>query len=101
MRYAYAAARAWTPTAEQLQEFVGRYRSDELGITYDVRAAGDTLILSMRPGVVEDLVPTYLDGFRTRGAAVWFTHDEHGHVNAVHYGESRVWDLVATNTREK
>ena len=95
IQYIYAAARPWTPTVEQLRAFVGRYRSDELGTTYDVRAVGDTLTLSMRTGVVERLVPTYRDAFRVRGAAVWFTRDKRGRVNALHFGESRVWDLAA------
>ena len=101
VQYGYAAARRWTPTAEQLQEFVGRYRSEELGATYDVRVLGDTLTLSMRPGVVEQLVPTYLDGFRTRGAAVWFTRDKRGAIPALHFGEPRGWDLVGTRTRAR
>jgi hypothetical protein len=42
--YAYAAAARWTPTAQQLQEYAGTYRSDELDVGYDMQVANDTLI---------------------------------------------------------
>ena len=97
--YVYAGPRLWTPTAQDLQAFAGRYTSDELGRTFDVRAVGDTLTIAMRPGVTERLAPTYPNGFSARGAALWFTRDRRGRVTALHFGESRVWDLVAPKTR--
>jgi hypothetical protein len=97
--YDYAAAARWNPTAQQLQEYAGTYRSDEVNAAYSLRVANDTLTLSVRPGSSVKLVPTYMDGFAIPGGAVWFTHDARGHVNAMHFGESRVWDLVAPSVR--
>ena len=71
---------------------VGRYRSDEIGTTFEVRVERDTLVVSNRPGKTVKLTPTYRDGF-TGGTAVWFTRDR-GRVTAMHFGASRVWDLV-------
>jgi CubicO group peptidase (beta-lactamase class C family) len=92
--YTYAAAARWNPTAAQLQEYAGDYRSDEVGTTYRLRVESDTLTLSLRPGSSVKLAPTYLDGFAIPGGAVWFTHDARGRISAMHFGESRVWDLA-------
>jgi CubicO group peptidase (beta-lactamase class C family) len=99
--YGYAAIRPWAPSAQQLQEFVGSYRSDELNITYGMQVVNDTLTLAVRPGMTFKLVPTYLDGFAIPGGAAWFSHDARGRINAVHFGESRVWDLVAPRVPAK
>jgi len=32
---------------------------------------------------------------------VWFTHDPRGKINAMHFGESRVWDLVVPRVPAK
>jgi len=101
VRYVYAAAARWNPTPAQLQEFVGSYRSEELGTTYAIRLEGDSLTLGVRPGLDLKLAPTYLDGFAIPGGAVWFSHDPRGKINAMHFGESRVWDLVVPRVPAK
>jgi CubicO group peptidase (beta-lactamase class C family) len=95
--YAYAAPKPWTPTTQDLAAFVGRYRSDEVGTTFEVRLERDTLVVTNRPGKTVQLTPTYPDAFSTGGTAVWFTRApgrNGGPVTAMHFGESRVWDLV-------
>ncbi|HXF95045.1 MAG TPA: serine hydrolase domain-containing protein [Gemmatimonadales bacterium] len=99
VRYAYQGERPWAPAPEQLRAFVGRYYSEDLGVSYEAKLAGDTLTLSARPGIVLRLQPTYPDGFTTRGSAVWFTRDRRGRVSAMHVSESRVWDLVFSRIR--
>jgi CubicO group peptidase (beta-lactamase class C family) len=99
VRFTFAARDPWKPTPAQLAEFAGRYHSEELGMTYELSAAGDTLTLSTRPGQRERLFPAYTDGFEMGGAAVWFTRDRRGRVTAAHFGESRLWDLVAARVR--
>ena len=89
----YVGPTRWTPTARDLAAFVGRYHSDELGATWEVKALGDTLALSPRAGVVLPLEPTYPDGFEGEGA-VWFTRDRRGQVTAMHVSQPRMWDLV-------
>ena len=97
--YRYVAERFWTPTPEQLRAFEGSYPSDEVGVTYRVKLAGDSLTLSPRVGSVHTLRPAYPDGFTSRGTTVWFTRDRGGRVTAMHLSESRVWDLVVSKTR--
>lgn len=97
--YTYVAERFWTPTPEQLRAFEGAYPSDEIGVTYQVKLAGDSLTLSPRVGSVLTLRPTYPDGFTARGRAVWFTRDRGGRITAMHLSESRVWDLVVPRAR--
>jgi len=94
----YVAASPWTPTPKDLATFVGRYHSDELGTTWEVKAMGDTLALSPRAGVALPLTPTYPDGFAGEGA-VWFTRDRRGQVTAMHVSQSRMWDLILLRER--
>ena len=91
--YSYVGEKFWGPTRQQLQAFEGAYRSDEVGTTFQVKVVGDSLTLSVRPGVVTTLRPTYQDGFTRDGTAVWFSRDRGGRVTAMHLGESRMWDL--------
>jgi CubicO group peptidase (beta-lactamase class C family) len=98
VQWRYAGDGPWAPTAAQLQAFAGEYRSDELGITYRVADVNDTLTVSPRPGVVEKLRPTYPDGFGGFGG-IWFERDRRGRVTALHFSQSRVWDLVVPKVR--
>ena len=98
VRYAYMSDTPWAPTAAQLAPFVGSYRSEELGVTYRVGLAGDTLTVSPRPGAVRKFRPIYPDAFVGDGV-VWFARDRRGQVIALHFGQSRVWDLVAQRVR--
>jgi CubicO group peptidase (beta-lactamase class C family) len=93
VRFAFAAAQPWTPTHDQLQAFEGRYRSDELGVTFAVTLRNDSLTVSGLPGRFLTLRPTYPDAFETRNTAVWFTRDRRGRITAAHLGQSRMWDL--------
>jgi CubicO group peptidase (beta-lactamase class C family) len=92
--HVYASDKPWSPTRKQLEDFVGDYRSDELGVTYHVKLDRDSLTYSMRPGVRRALSPTYPDAFARGGSAVWFSRDRSGRVTALHLGEGRMWDLV-------
>jgi hypothetical protein len=99
VRYVYVAAEPWKPTRPDLQAFAGSYRSDELGVTYAVALAGDTLTLTLRPGRPLPLRPVYPDAFTLRGSTVWFSRDRDGRITTMHVGEPRVWDLVFLKTR--
>jgi hypothetical protein len=84
----------WVPTAAELQSLVGRYRSDDIGVTFTVRMANGTLVLSPRSGVESVLTPTYRDAFSSDGGAVWFVRSKGGAIREMHFGESRVWDIT-------
>jgi CubicO group peptidase (beta-lactamase class C family) len=99
LTYTFLSDTTWMPTRDQLKEFEGRYRTEELGVTYTLRLEGDSLKASVRPGQWVALRPTYKDGFLRGGRAVWFSRDRRGQVTAMHFSEGRMWDLVLT--REK
>ncbi len=84
----------WVPTAAELQAIAGRYRSDDIGVTFTVRLANGTLVVSPRPGVESVLTPTYRDAFNSDGGAVWFVRGKGGAIREMHFGESRVWDFT-------
>jgi CubicO group peptidase (beta-lactamase class C family) len=92
--YTFMSAAAWTPTAAQLRAFEGSYRSEEIGATYAVRVAGDSLTYSRRPGTSITVRPTHQDAFARGGGAVWFTRDRDGRVAAMHVSDGRMWNLV-------
>lgn len=97
--YSYVGPKFWSPTRQQLQAFEGAYRSDELGVAYQVRLVGDSLSFSIRPGITQTLRPTYTDAFARGGATVWFSRDRAGRVTAMHLSEGRMWDLVLPRIR--
>ena len=88
-------ADAWAPTATELAGLAGRYRNEEIGVTFTVAVQEGRLTVSPRSGVVDTLTPTARDGFDGRENAVWFTRDRRGRVQAMHFGASRVWDFVS------
>lgn len=85
----------WTPSAAELQSLAGRYRNEEIGVTFTVAVDDGKLTLSARRGVVETLTPTARDAFDASDHAVWFVRDGRGRVTAMHFGASRVWDFVS------
>jgi CubicO group peptidase (beta-lactamase class C family) len=90
----YMGPRFWSPTRQQLQALEGAYRSEELGVTMQVKLVGDSLTYSNRAGRTFTLRPTYTDGFTRGGGAIWFSRDRSGRVSAMHLSEGRMWDLV-------
>ncbi|MBL0170889.1 MAG: beta-lactamase family protein [Gemmatimonadaceae bacterium] len=93
--FAYMAESVWVPTAAELASVVGRYRNDEIGVTFSVAAANGTLTVSPRVGAVDTLTATYRDAFANGGGTAWFTRDGKGRVTAMHFGSARVWDFVS------
>jgi len=100
LEFVRVADARWTPTAADLGAIAGRYRNDEIGVTFDVRTAGGALTISPRAGVTDTATALYRektrDAFANGGDAVWFDRDAKGRVTAMHFGSSRVWDFVST-----
>jgi CubicO group peptidase (beta-lactamase class C family) len=86
----------WVPSAAELATLSGRYRSDEIGVTFTVAVVDGRLTLSPRVGVVQALTPTYRDAFEADGESIWFVRDKKGRVSTMHFGSSRAWDFVST-----
>jgi hypothetical protein len=93
--WTWRASETWQPDAAALQTYEGRYRNEEIGVTFTVRVVNGALTVSPRPGVTDTLVPTVRDAFDGDGGAVWFTRKKGGAIAEMHFGESRVWDFVA------
>lgn len=99
VRFVRVGMRRWQPAAAELAAFAGRYRNDEIGVLYDVRVQDGALVVAVRAGMEERLVPTYQDAFDGFGGSVRFTRDARGRVTAMRFGAGRVWDLVSTRER--
>ena len=85
----------WTPTAAELEALAGRYRNEEIGVTFTVAVVDGKLTVSPRHGIVETLTPTIRDAFDGDDNAVWFVKGKNGKVREMHFGTSRVWDFVS------
>lgn len=94
-RYLYRRTPLWTPTQVQLAPFVGRYRSDEIGVTYTVTRGANGLVLKLeeRPTVIVPMNPVYRDAFDLRGNLARFRRDEKGRIVTLSLGSGRVRDL--------
>lgn len=92
--HTWRQADVWKPTAAELQSLVGKYRSDEIGVTFTVTVKDGVVAVSPRHGVAETLTPTVRDAFDGDDNAVWFVRGKNGAVREMHFGAGRVWDFV-------
>lgn len=94
-RYLYRRTPLWAPPQARLAGFVGRYRSDEIGVTYSVSRGVNGLVLKLedRPTVVVPMNPVYRDAFDLRGNLARFRRDEKGRVITLSLASGRVRDL--------
>ena len=97
--HAFMAAERWKPSAAELASIAGRYRNDEIGVTFTVGIAGDRVTVSPRVGVADTLAATYRDAFGDSEETVWFVRDKQGRVSAMHFGSGRAWDFVSPRVR--
>lgn len=97
--HAFMAAERWVPSAAELTSIAGRYRNEEIGVTFTVGSAGDRLTISPRVGVTDTLTATYRDAFGDGEETAWFVRDKQGRVTAMHFGSGRAWDFVSTRLR--
>jgi CubicO group peptidase (beta-lactamase class C family) len=104
VRYMRVADAQWTPTTAELASLAGKYRSDEIGVTFSVASIDGGVTISPRAGVADTARPLYREkiatgtreGFTNGGEAVWFIRDAKGRVTEMHFGSARVWDFVST-----
>jgi CubicO group peptidase (beta-lactamase class C family) len=94
LAFVYAGANAWAPTAQELAQFTGPYRSNEINMSYGVAVDSGALVVTVRGDQRRTLAPVYRDAFTGPGlGVVWFTRNAAGMVTAMHLGAARVWDL--------
>jgi CubicO group peptidase (beta-lactamase class C family) len=89
----YTRVPEWTPTPAELQEYVGRYASDEAETWYAISLANGRLVRTNRYGETANLEPSYRDVFSQGGVIVTFRRDSRGRVVAMSLGLGRVRDL--------
>jgi CubicO group peptidase (beta-lactamase class C family) len=70
-------------TAPKLDDYLGSYASDEIGVTYNVVIEKGKLAVKLPPATSFELEPTYADGFSAGGTLAHFTRDANGRVNGV------------------
>ncbi len=97
--HAFMAAERWKPTTSELASIAGRYRNEEIGVTFTVAAAGDRLTVSPRVGMVDTISATYRDAFVNGVETVWFVRNKQGRVTAMHFGSGRAWDFVSPRVK--
>ena len=89
----YQRVPEWNPTAMELEEYVGRYRSDEAETSFTIALKDGRLVRTDRYGQTANLVPSYKDAFAQGGVLVTFRRDAAGRVVAMSLGLGRVRDL--------
>ena len=81
------------PASVRLEEFAGRYTSDELGISYDVEVKDDRPYLSFPPNDPLPMLPVYQDGFSAQGRTLRFMRDTTGKVTGLRVFAGRARDV--------
>jgi hypothetical protein len=97
--HTFMAAERWRPSAAELASIAGRYRNDEIGVTFTVGTAGSAVTVSPRVGITDTLPATYRDAFGDSEETVWFVRDKQGRVSAMHFGSGRAWDFVSPRVK--
>jgi CubicO group peptidase (beta-lactamase class C family) len=78
---------------DYLKQFVGRYYSPELDVTYTVTLDGRNLVMESRKRGPSVLTPQYLDGFAWDGPIVHFIRDKRGHPTGFRINSGRITNL--------
>jgi len=98
--FTYTGATPWTPSAADLNAFVGQYRSDEIRSVWTARVDSGRVVLSSRRGSRQVLTPVYRDAFAGGSfGTVWFSRDARGEVDAMHVSNARLWNLTIPRVR--
>jgi len=83
----YRRAKAFRPTANELQAFVGRYKSDEIGGYFELSVLSNALMGRVNEGAAPGfpLTPVDTDAFQLSNVMVRFLRDSAGKVIALEY----------------
>lgn len=89
----YARVDEWKPTVAELEEYVGRYSSDEAEVSFTIALKDGRLVRIDRYGQTANLIPSYKDAFAQGGVLVTFRRNAAGRVIGMSLGLGRVRDL--------
>jgi CubicO group peptidase (beta-lactamase class C family) len=92
-QHRYSRVPSYQPTATQLQEFAGMYRSDEADMPYEVILRdGKLLIRSLKSNELP-LLPVSADLFSGRGNRIRFTRDAQGKITGALLHTLRMYNV--------
>jgi YD repeat-containing protein len=94
----YEPMSAATPSARELASYTGRWRGVDADATWQVRTAGDTLLLRDPRGRDVPLVPAWRDAFTAEGTTWRFERDGAGRVVRLVATQDRVWAMPFTRS---
>lgn len=84
-----------TPSREQLVEYTGTFRSDELGVNYAVALKDSQLIVKIGRSETNPMAPTVADIFTIEGFAVFrFTRNHTGAIDGFLLSQSKIRNLM-------
>lgn len=90
----YRKTAEWSPTATDRTALAGRFASDELGVTWEIAAAGDSLVLNRRKNPPSKLTPLVRDTYLITGGlgagVIRAVRDRKGKVTGITVGSGRV-----------
>jgi CubicO group peptidase (beta-lactamase class C family) len=97
----YRRAQSYTPSADDLKAFAGRYGNDENKVVFEMTPskAGLTARASWNESQLFEFVPVDRDTFQFRGMIVRFTRDKAGTVVAMDYSNPVVRNIPFTRIR--
>jgi YD repeat-containing protein len=84
------------PAARDLGAYAGRWQSEDADAAWQVRAAGDTLLLRDPRGREVPLAPAWRDAFTAEGTTWRFERDDAGRVVRLVATQDRVWSMPFT-----
>ena len=93
MQHHYSRVPSYDPTATQLLEFAGVYRSDEIDIPYTITVGdGKLLVRSLKANDLP-LLPIAADLFSGGGNRIRFTRDTQGKITGALLNSSRMYNF--------
>ena len=93
MQHHYSRVVPSEPTATQLQEFTGVYRSDELDMPYTIALSDGKLVVRSLKSNDIPLLPLSPDLFDGGGNRIRFTRDTQGKITGALLNSARVFNF--------
>jgi CubicO group peptidase (beta-lactamase class C family) len=96
LQHSYSRAAPYQPSAEELQEYAGTYRSDEVDMPREVVVRdGKLVVRSLKSGDIP-LLPVSADLFNGRGNRIRFLRDAQGKVTGASLSTFRIYNFRFT-----
>jgi hypothetical protein len=86
----------FAPTQAQLQEYIGRYSADELGVTYDVAADSTGLVVRLHGRELARMSPLWPDTFGGAGVVMAFERANRKRLTGLTVQAGRVRNIAFT-----